>query len=132
MDRKYHPYWVWEDYLNGMWRKPSSNDIELMLPVAIEFTGNHVLYGHWMKEVVNKWHIACEHNLTDLEQNRRAWIGHCAVCLAKDIPESITRMEWSFLSIDQQEKANSVADIAIELWERKNGGGLYAKELFEL
>lgn len=132
MTRIYHHYSVWEDYLNGMWRKPTSSDVEKYLPIAIEFTGNHELYGSYMMKVANEWKISCEHNLTDTDQNRRAWIGHAAACMAKQIPESVTRMAWSSLTDEQRYMANMQADKAIAYWEMKNGfGGLYAKELFD-
>jgi hypothetical protein len=113
----FHPYWVWEDYINGMWRK-ESKEFELQwLPIAITFTGDHNKYGAAMIRVINEWPISCEHNLTDKSQNRRAWIGHAAVCLELGIPEYITRMAWHHLTEKQQIKANRKADIAIEKWE---------------
>jgi hypothetical protein len=113
----YHNYTLWEDYLNGMWRKVSKIEECEYLKRAIEFTGNHELYGHYMIEVVNNWRYSCEHNLTDKSINRRAWIGHAACCLAFNCPEYITRMAWHNLTVEQQDMANAQADSAIKLWE---------------
>lgn len=133
MGQIYHHYSKWEDYNAGMWRKATREDERKYLEMAIQFTGNSELYGEWMIKVTEQWPFSCEHNLTDVEQNRRAWIGHAAVCLAIGCPESITRMAWAYLTKDQQDKANAVADYAISLWERKNGRIKdYAKELFDL
>lgn len=133
MDQIYHPYHLWEDYLAGMWRKVSKSEEDDLLKKAIEFTGNHKIYGHWMMEVVKKWKYACEQNLTDFGQNRKAWVGHAACQMAINCPEYITRMAWGYLSKEQQDLANGVADEAIRFWERSYGIGRsdYGQELFE-
>ena len=102
-----------------MWRRVN---VDEYLQKAIEFTGDHELYGRWMMRVVNEWPIACEHNLTDLTQNRRAWIGHAAVQMAINCPEHVTRAAWGYLTKEQQDLANGVADKAIEYWERMENG----------
>lgn len=88
MKRIYHPFWDWEDYKAGMWNKSKNKDL---LQKAIEFTGNAELYGSYMFRITDEWPISCEHNLTDLSQNRKAWLGHAACCLAIGCPEDITR-----------------------------------------
>lgn len=131
MKQIYHQYQDWEDYKSGMWRKLDSKDEPFMLDEAIRFTGNHQEYGAWMMKVAKEWTTSCEHNLTDISQNRRAWIGHAAASMAIGCPEYLTRLAWGFLTDKQRHDANSVADIAIEWWERnKQKDGYYAQELF--
>ena len=117
MKRIYHPYDKWEEYHAGMWRDVNKDEEDDYLKRAIEFTGNHELYGYWMLKVVEQWKYSCEHNLSCTEMNRQAWIGHAACCLAFGCPEHITRRAWHCLTLEQQEKANGVADKAILLWE---------------
>lgn len=88
-----------------------------LLKQAISFTGNSKLYGSFMKRVISEWPITCEHHLTDLNSNRKAWIGHAAACLALQCPEDITRQAWGYLSQSQQDDANLEAENAIEAWE---------------
>lgn len=114
--RIYHPYWVWEEVSFNMWGAPLSDKSEL-LRKAIEFTGDHELYGSYMLKVAKEWKYSCEHNLTNKEQNRRAWIGHAACALAFKCPEGIVREAWSHLTDEQRIKANQEADNAIEWWE---------------
>jgi hypothetical protein len=116
-ERFYFPYTQWEDYKNGMWKKLTKDKEDDYLKKAVEFTGNDVLYGKWMMEAVKKWPITCLHNLSDVSQNRKAFIGHAAVCLALGCPEYITRMAWWELTTEQQDKANAQADAAILYWE---------------
>lgn len=128
MDQIYHHYSKWEDYNAGMWKKPTKEDERKYLEMAIKFTGDAELYGEWMLKVLDAWPIACEHNLSDVGQNRKAWLGHAAVCLSFGCPEAITRQAWGHLTQEQQDKANYKASEAIRKWENANGMG--QKELF--
>jgi len=134
MKRIYHPYQDWEDYKNGMWRKETPENEKHLLDKAIDFTGNHEEYGAAMIRVINEWPVTCQHNLTDTTQNRKAFIGHAACCLAFKCPEYITREAWGYLTKKQQDDANKQAEKAIMLWEKINNvyEGEYAKELFDL
>ena len=113
INRVYVPYWMWEDYQAGMWKK--SQDEEL-LNRAIEFTGDHIRYGEAMSEVVIKWPHTTLNSLTNQSINQKAFVGHCAVQYRLGIPENITRMAWKELSSEQQIKANKVAEQAIKKW----------------
>ncbi len=115
----WHPYTLWEDYLNGMYRTVGGEERKQLLNVATEFTGNAELYGSQMLRVLHFWPIACEQNLSDIGINRRAWVGHAACCLATGCPEDITREAWASLTQLQQDEANAKADEAIRLWEAK-------------
>lgn len=117
--RIWHPYWAWEEYSAGMWRRIHGIERDQFLQQAITFTGDTELYGSWMLKVTEVWPISCEHNLTDYGMNRRAWIGHSACCLAINCPEDITRAAWKTLTDEQRIKANIKADEAIYAWERK-------------
>lgn len=117
-DGIWHPYWLWEEVNFNMW-----GDVEKKkdwLNKAIEFTGNHELYGMWMIKVADDWIYSCQHNLTKYDTNRKAWIGHAAVAYAIQCPEDIVRNAWGFLTKEQRDLANNQALIAIEYWENKN------------
>lgn len=113
----WHPYWAWEEVTHNMWG--AVKDRKQWLQKAIDFTGDHELYGHWMRKVADLWPNSCEHNLTKIETNRKAWIGHAAVAMAIQCPEDIVREAWGYLSKEQQRLANEQAQQAIEYWESK-------------
>jgi hypothetical protein len=120
MKRIYHAHTKWEEYPAGLWRKrPASEETDL-LAKAIAFTGDAELYGTWMRRVTKEWLYSCEHNLTDVSQNRRAWLGHAACCMAIGAPEHVTRAAWWHLSQKQQDDANAQADAAILNWELRH------------
>ena len=114
----WHPYTEWEDL--GMWEPCAAKDRKPMVEKAISFTGDHALYGSWMMRVIVEMPKACEHNLTDLNMNRRAWVGHAACYLATGCPEDVTREAWGLLSDKQRELANKQADNAIAKWESEH------------
>lgn len=112
----WHPFHILEEYKSNMWG--NVKDRSAWLEKAIEFTGDHDLYGSWMIKVVNEWPMSCEHNLTK-SGDKRAWIGHAAVALAIGCPEDITRSAWAHLSAEQQRLANEKAENAINYWREK-------------
>ena len=113
----YHPYWLWEDFKNGMWNDISREEESKLLKIAIEFTGDHIKYGKSMMKVIEAWPITCEHNFTNSSINHQAHIGNCAVCLELGIPEHVTRRAWKYLTDEQRKLANGQADLALEAWE---------------
>lgn len=118
----YHHYEKWEEYKYGMWSVPTQEEVNNNLQKAIDFTGNHELYGNAMLKVIKQWPVSCEQNLTNSSINQQAWIGHAAVCLELGIPESITRKAWGFLTKEQQSLANKEADKAILAWNNQYYG----------
>lgn len=120
MIRVYKPYWLWEDWLNGMWIRQSKINEEVMLKKASSFTGDHVEYGKAMREVVKSWPNTMLNSLTNVSINRRAFLGHCAVSYKIQCPEYITRMAWKLLTDDQRKLADLEATKTILQWEREH------------
>jgi len=126
------PYWEWEDWINGMWNKGD----ESRLQDAIEFTGDWQRYGSAMGEVIEAWPRTMLNSLTNPSINRRAFLGHCAVCFKLGIQESITRQAWGLLTNQQRYDADAIAEKHIHHYElqRKNTSlhkGLGKQMLFE-
>jgi len=115
------PYWEWE---------------ESRLQDAINFTGDWEQYGSAMGEVIEAWTRTMLNSLTNPSINRRAFLGHCAVCFKLGIQESITRQAWGLLTNQQRYDADAIAEKYIRNYEleRKNTGlhkGLGKQMLFE-
>ncbi len=121
--QQYVHYLEWEDFHAGMWRRVDNEDE--WLKRAIEFTGDHVLYGHWMRIVIEQWPRTMLHNLTNPSMNKRALLGHCAVCLAIGCPEYITRMAWKQLTDQQRRDADAVAQETINDWYEKQNRAVH-------
>lgn len=117
MKQQYIHYLEWEDFHAGMWGR--SDDEESDLVKAIEFTGDAHKYGEAMKQVVNEWPRTMLHNLSNPSMNKRAFLGHCAVCWAIGIPEYIVRRAWKELTEEQRIAADKVAQETVDAWREK-------------
>lgn len=116
MNRVYVPYWEWEDWLNGMWRKLTKEKEIEYLRKCINFTGNHILYGKAMRKVVIDWPNTMLNNITNTSMNKRAFLGHCACCYEFNCPEYITRLAWKYLTEEQRINADNEAQETIDWW----------------
>ena len=117
MNRIYYPYWKWEEVKFNMWGDVDDKDIYYKR--AFDLMCNCQLFGEWMNRVVVDWSFSCKHNLSNIEQNRRAWLGQAAVSYAIQCPEYITRAAWNQLSDLSRICANNQANISIKMWEEK-------------
>lgn len=114
----WHDIRKWEEIAHNMWG--DVDDKKMALDIAIGFTSDHKLYGHYMRRVCDEWPISCENALTDPYLNQKAWVGHAAVALAHNIPEDITRMAWGHLTDEQKYLANKEAERAIAAWKERH------------
>lgn len=113
------PYWDWEDWHNGMWKKVDKEQESEFLEKCITFTSNWIEYGKWMQLVVEKWPNTMLNSLSSPSINKRAFIGHCACSLAFNCPEYITRMAWKHLTDQQRADADDIAEIVYHDWKNK-------------
>ncbi len=117
MKQYYTPWWEWEDYINGMWRKVEQEQEAEFLELAINFTGDWVKYGVAMGEVIELWPQTMLNSLSNKSLNRRAFLGHCAVQYKINCPEYITRQAWGLLTNEQRFNADAIAEKHIKHWE---------------
>lgn len=116
MERIYHPYWKWECYKSGMWRKESKEYEQNLFDEIISFIGNHTAYGKSMLKAVKFWKYSCENFLTNVSINRLAYIGHAGCCIEKGYPEYLVRRAWKLLNENQRYLANKEAEKAVKIW----------------
>ena len=117
MKQHFVPWWEWEDYINGMWRKIPRDQEPVEIQKAIDFTGDWLRYGDAMWEVANAWPKTMLNSLTNTSINRRAFLGHCAVTFKIGVPEYITRLAWAELTNEQRFYADKQADKYIKEWQ---------------
>jgi hypothetical protein len=128
----YHRYEKWEDYKNGMYSLVSVGEVELLVGNAYSLLANPFILKSAMRRVVNEWIISSELNMTNLESNRRAWLGAAACSLIQDVPEYLTRVAWNTLTSHQQTRANDVANQIIDEWEIDHLNSLNNTQQIEL
>lgn len=125
MQRVWHRYEKWEDYKYGMWRSTETSEKESLIARVLELMNNTEKFKAAMKRVIFEWPISSEHNLSNQNANRQAWIGQAACSIELFSPEDVTRHCWGLLDTKTQDKANKVADQVIGEWETRYEGKDY-------
>ena len=128
MVQVFEHYTKWEDWKAGMFSMNEQTDSELKISASVNVLSSPDLFYDILKDVLQSWPISSAVNLTNKQQNRKAWLGAAACMFSNQAPEYITRIAWSILSEDQQKTANMIAGKIISEYENTNN---YAKTLFE-
>ena len=129
----YHPYTIWEDYLNGMYKIPAKPYSEKVINKCTNLLSNEEKFFQVGLEMVNLWSNAAGQNLTNKSVNRQSWVGQASCCYKYGASELITRISWSRVSSLNKIRANKIADKIISMYEAKNRKlyrGLEEKGLF--
>jgi hypothetical protein len=113
-EQVWHPYTMWEDWQAGLWR---AVPVDPYRDTAARILANPDTFYAAAKEMLADWTNAAEHNLTNTDQNRRAWVGQATCCHLANVPESATRFAWWVMMPTERDAANAVADRIIAEWE---------------
>lgn len=118
--RIHHHYEKWEETKAGMWRRPNGLERDEHINRCSGFMANTERFRTAMLRVIVEWPISCEQNLTCMDLNRQAWLGHAACCIAIGCPEEPTRAAWWTLTQEQRDAADAAAAEVIEQWEQQH------------
>lgn len=118
MQRIFHHFSLWEDYRAGMYDENKYGRSERVQKAA-EILGSPALCRKAMEKVISDWVIATEYNLSNLEINRKAWLGQAACCCYAGVHEDETREAWGIMTEAQRIEANKIAAEIIKDWQRK-------------
>jgi hypothetical protein len=122
MDRIYHPWDKWECYHYGFWNTQCPNGmkaIDGMKQYSI-FLSNLDEFEKALESVISKWKYSCEHNLTNENMNRIAWLGQASIAYAMGIP-ACCRGGYSRMNDEQKVKADNLAMKYLNRWLVQNG-----------
>lgn len=123
-------YTNWEDFQAGMYRITPERDKDKLVINAIGLLKNQNEFYHSMREMIDLWKVAARVNLTNNQQNKRAWLGAAACCFKYNVPEYLTRVAWNLLNKEDQDQANRTAEKIIQEFNQQHTT-TYAKTLFE-
>jgi hypothetical protein len=119
--RIHHPYTVWEDFQSGLYR---AVPVDHYAETAAHILSDPDTFYAGARDMLAAWPRAAEQNLTNLEQNRRAWLGQATCCYLANCPEGATRLGWWLLFEVDRAAANAIADRVIAEWEAVRDGDL--------
>jgi hypothetical protein len=86
---------------------------------AADILGTPEICRRAMEKVIAEWEISTEYNLSNLEINRKAWLGQAACSCYAGIHEDETREAWGIMTDVQRIEANRIAADIIRKWQRK-------------
>lgn len=110
MQQFFAHYEAWEDFQNGMYRLNYELNRDRFVIDAIWLLKNQAEFYSAMNELIDKWPVAAKVNLTNNQQNKRAWLGAAACCYKHNTPEYLTRLAWNLLNKEDQDNANITAE----------------------
>jgi hypothetical protein len=110
------PYNLWEDYKAGMYNTYNIIDKDIKIQNAIKLLSNKQEFFQVSMEMVSKWEVSAKVNLTNLNQNRKAWIGAASCMYKYNVPEILTRIAWNSLDKEEQDRANESAQDVIQIY----------------
>lgn len=115
---RWHPYWDWECFKAGMWSSRRKEVNKIQLCARVLSTPEECRAA--MLGAVNDYPISAQQHLSKTT-GRRPWIGQAACCFAVKATEEETRVAWNFyMTAEQQDSANNIADQVIAQWEAGN------------
>lgn len=117
VDRIYFHYEELEEYKAGMWVRHTGETRKEFVGCAARLMRQPEKFMDAMRSVLDLWPKSCLHNLTSLDSNRIAWLGHAGCCVSTGSTEECTRVAWHTLTNDEQDEANRVAAEVLEIWD---------------
>lgn len=116
LTRIYHDYTKWEEVKYNAYAKINPKKKDYQIDKVIYFFKNPNLINEFMEFVIENFKYSCEHNLTNPNLNHRAWLGQTALAVYNKIPAEITMEAWNFLTEEEQNRANTIAEKKIKRW----------------
>ena len=120
MRPEYHPYWIREEFLNGLFN--TTCDEPVLIKKVIRLFNSESRTRQQMNNIISNWPYSTEHNLTNTSKNRVAWLGQAACCYAFKAPDYITKKAWWSVKKENRDKADKIAQTIIQEYEKKIRG----------
>ena len=98
---------------------PDGMSDEQAIDMYAAFLRNSERFELAIARVFSEWPLSCENFLTNISNNRIAWIGQSSMCIETGIPCRF-RAGFKRLSQEDQKMANSVAAKWLRRWERQH------------
>lgn len=116
MKQIYRHHNKWEDFRNGMYCSKSNTEY-FHIRQAIHILSNPLLFELIMHKMIKEWKHCIEHNLSNKNTNRKAYLGAASCNFSYKVPEYCTRIAWNSLDKEDQYNANTCANKVIAYYE---------------
>jgi len=116
--QRYHPWHLWEDHRHGFYNNISGKKKKQTAEMVVALFENTPRLEQAMRQVAESWTYAMEHNLSNPNLNKIAYIGQCAACFEVAAPATVTMETWSTLDADVRKAADAAALTVLKDWEK--------------
>ena len=69
-----------------------------------------------LKTIIRDWPYSCEHNLTNENMNRIAWLGQASCALLFQVPHQRSMGGYNLLTSEEQKAADAMAEKYLNIW----------------
>ena len=115
---RWHPYWNWECYQDGMWQQRRNQLNKVQQAAKLLSTKDGCLNA--MQKAIEQYPISAQQHLSK-GYGKRPWMGQAACLVELGASEEETRIAWNFyMTKEAQDIANVIADGVIAHWEQNN------------
>lgn len=117
MSRVYHTWDKWECYPAGFFdTKPPKGMTDIDCEKLYrDFLKDDDRFRAALDRVLAEWVNSCEHNLTNENMNRIAWLGQAAMCIDTGVPSRF-RGGYHLLTDDEKYRADQTALFYLNKW----------------
>lgn len=124
MERIYHPWDMWEDFRHNFYGGMPDIQKDVGPEEYANFLRDLPRFESALQHIITNWKYACEHNLTNENMNRIAYLGQASFALVFGVPGKESCSSFNLLSPEEQEAANAMAQKYLDIWIEKHLEGL--------
>lgn len=117
VERVYHPWDKWECFKAGFFTPPKGKEQKEKDRVNYaRLLSDLDWFGRTMDKIMAEWPYSCEHNLTNDQMNRIAWLGQASGAYEFGCCAEHTAGAFYTLTQEQQDAACDLAAEYLERW----------------
>lgn len=116
MTRIYHPWDKWECYRHNFFGGVMDYQKDNTLALYASLLKDLNKFEGALQVIIRDWKFSCEHNLSNSEMNRIAWLGQASCALVYQVPHNVSMGGYNLLSSDEQKAADTMAKKYLDLW----------------
>ncbi len=120
MTRIFHPFHKWECYRHNFYGGMMDYVKDDTLALYASLLKDLNKFEQALITITNEWTYSCEHNLTNENMNRIAWLGQASCALVYNVPNNICMGGYNLLTSDEQIAADAMAKKYLDLWLEKH------------
>lgn len=119
MTRVYHPWDKWEDYQHNFYGGVSDYKKDDTLELYASLLRDLPKFEKALQTIISEWPYSCEHNLTNENMNRIAYLGQASCALVYKVPHNVSMGGYNLLTKEEQKAADNMAEKYLNLWLEK-------------